>query len=285
MDEHPSFAENQLSGMRPAYVELAGGHRLFVRDWGGGEPLLLLAGWAMDSRIWGETMIALNQRGLRTIAYDRRGHGRSTDPGTIDYDSLADDLAAVLDQLDLQGVTLVCHSGAVGEAMRYATRHGTKRIARIVLVGGTGPKILADATQPIGVTAEMLDGLLAQLACDLPGWIDENAEPFAPGSSPRVINWLGSMVLDCSRRVMIDFQRVIATADLREEAAALTVPVVIIHGDQDISAPIDLTARAFQRLIPDAELIVYEGAAHGIMVTHAPRLASDLADRVLHGIG
>jgi pimeloyl-ACP methyl ester carboxylesterase len=283
MDEHPAIAESHLSGMSPAYIELAGGHRLFVRDWGSGEPLLLLAGWAMDSRIWGETMVALNHRGLRTIAYDRRGHGRSTDPGTIDYDSLADDLAAVVDQLDLQGVTLVCHSGAAGEAMRYVTRHGNNRLARIVLVGGTGPKMLADATQPVGLTAEMLDGLLAQLACDLPGWIDENAEPFAPACSPRVISWLGSMVLDCSRRIIIDFQRVIATADLREEAAALRVPVVIIHGDQDVSAPIDLTARAFERLIPDAELIVYEGAAHGIMVTHAPRLAADLAERVLHG--
>jgi pimeloyl-ACP methyl ester carboxylesterase len=94
-----------------------------------------------------------------------------------------------------------------------------------------------------------------------------------------VIDWLGNMVLDCSRKIMIDFQRVIAAADLREEAAALVVPVTIIHGTLDVSAPIDLIARLFERIIPDAELVIYEGAAHGIMVTHPQRLAADVATR------
>lgn len=136
-------------GVTPPFVEIAGGHQLFVRDWGAGPPVLLLAGWAMDSRIWGETMMALNGHGLRTIAYDRRGHGRSTDPGTTDYDSLADDLCAVLDTLDLQNVTLVCHSGAGGEAIRYVSRHGEARLARIVLVGATGPRMLASVDNPV----------------------------------------------------------------------------------------------------------------------------------------
>src|SRR5690606_36758825 len=106
-------SERSHSMTRP-FVTIADEHRLFVRDWGEGPAVVLLAGWAMDSRIWGETMVALNAAGLRTVAYDRRGHGRSTDPGRIAYDLLADDLAAVLDALELEGVTLVAHSGARG---------------------------------------------------------------------------------------------------------------------------------------------------------------------------
>lgn len=266
--------------MSAPFVGIADGHRLFVRDWGAGAPVVLLAGWAMDSRIWGETMIALNAAGLRTVAYDRRGHGRSTDPMGSDYDSLADDLAAVLDALGLRGVTLVTHSGAVGEAIRYVTRHGSDRIAQIVLVGPTGPRMLAGPGQAEGVTPAMLDTLAAQLATDLSGWIDTNIEPFALGTPGRVNEWMAAMLLDCSRRAVVDFQRVIVEADLTDEAAALNVPVTIIHGDRDASAPVDLTARRYAALIPGAKLVVYKGVAHGVMVTHMQRLAGDIAMRV-----
>lgn len=265
--------------MSVPFVDIVDGHRLFVRDWGAGAPVVLLAGWAMDSRIWGETMIALNTVGRRTVAYDRRGHGRSTDPEGSDYNSLADDLAAMLAVLDLSGVTLVAHSGAVGEAIRYVTRHGSGRIKRIVLVAPTGPRMLAGLGQAEGATSAMLDALTAQLAADLSGWIDANIEPFAPGTPGRVKEWMASMLLDCSRRAVVDFQRVIVEADLTDEAAALDVPVTIIHGDRDVSAPIDFTARRYAALIPGAELVVYEGVAHGVMVTHAQRLATDIATR------
>lgn len=265
--------------MSAPFVDIVDGHRLFVRDWGAGAPVVLLAGWAMDSRIWGETTIALNAAGLRTVAYDRRGHGCSTDPVGSDYDSLADDLAAVLAVLDLSGVTLVAHSGAVGEAIRYVTRHGSDRIARIVLIGPTGPRMLAGPGQAEGATSAMLHALMAQLATDLSGWIDMNIEPFAPGTPGRVNEWMAAILLDCSRRAMVDFQRVIVEADLTDEAAALDVPVTIIHGDRDASAPIDFTAHRYAALIPGAELVVYKGVAHGVMVAHAQRLAGDIAAR------
>ncbi len=266
--------------MSAPFVDLPGGHQLFVRDWGNGKPVVLLAGWAMDSRIWYETMLALNAAGLRTIAYDRRGHGRSTDPGGFDYDSLADDLAAVLGALDLSDVTLVAHSGAGGEAIRYVSRHGASRITRIILVGATGPRMLSGMDHPDGVTPAMLDALSAQLAIDLSGWVDQNIEPFAPGTSSRVNEWMATMVLDCSRRAVVDFQRTIVEADLIAEAAALDLPVTIIHGDRDVSAPIDLTARRYAALIRSAELVVYEGVAHGVMITDASRLARDIAARI-----
>lgn len=262
--------------MTTPFVEIEDGHRLFVRDWGAGKPVLLLSGWAMDSRIWAETMVALNAKGLRTIAYDRRGHGRSTDPGTADYDSLAADLAAVLDRLDLTDVTLVCHSGAAGEAIRYLAQFGSGRLSRLVLVGAMGPLLVASEENPSGVPAEMLDMLMIQMGSDLAGWIDANTDAFAPGTNPRVNEWLGSMILDCSRRIAIDFQHAIMHADFRAEAAALRLPVTIVHGDRDASAPIDLTARRYAELIPRSRLVVYEGAAHGLMFTHAERLATDI---------
>jgi non-heme chloroperoxidase len=258
----------------PAFVD-RDGHSLFVRDWGDGPPVVLLAGWAMDSRIWGETMLRLNGAGMRTIAYDRRGHGRSTDWGDYDYDALSDDLAAILDALDLKDATLVTHSGAGGEAIRYLARRGPARVKRLILVGATGPRVLAAAGEE-GVTPVMLDALCAQLATDLSGWIDANIDPFAPGAPVRVNEWMAGMVLDCSRRAVVAFQRSIAETDLTADAAALHLPVTIIHGDLDISAPIETSAHRYAELVPDAELIVYGGAAHGIMITHAERLATDI---------
>ncbi len=269
----------QSHTLTPPFVEIAGGHRLFVRDWGEGRPVVLLAGWAMDSRIWGETMVELNRSGLRTIAYDRRGHGRSTDPGILDYDLLADDLAALLDALDLRDAVLVTHSGAAGEAIRYVRRYGTDRVSQLVLVAATGPCMIASSGNQYGVPAEAVNAVIDQLLYDLPSWLDANAEPFAPTAHPRTIAWLSQMVLDTPRRSIIDFQRAIAEADLREEAAAIQIPVTLIHGTMDASAPIGITAERYAKLIRGSELLVYDGVAHGVMTTDAARLATDIATR------
>jgi non-heme chloroperoxidase len=268
------------SSMSPAYVEIGHGHRLSVRDWGRGPAVLLMAGWAMDSRLWGETMLAMNAHGLRTIAYDRRGHGRSTDPGRLDYDLLSDDLAAVLEALDLTDVTLVAHSAAAGEAIRYITRRGSSRLRRLILTAATGPFLVNTPENPLGIPEEALGSVIKQLAENLDGWLDENTRPFAPTASERTLQWLQLMVRDASRRALIDLQVAASKADFRNEAANLRLPVTIIHGDRDVSAPLDLTARRYASLIPQAELVIYEGAAHGPMVTHAARLAADIASRV-----
>lgn len=263
--------------MSTAFIPRGDGHALFVRDWGDGSPVVLLAGWGMDGRIWGETMLHLNAAGLRVIAYDRNGHGRSTDRSGYTYDALAEDLAAVLETLDLTNVTIVAHSGAGGEAIRYLSRHGYTRVARLVLVGATGPRVIGTN----GITLGMVDGLCAQLSSDLSGWIDANIGPFAPGASRRVNEWMATMVLDCSRRAIVAFQRTIAVSDLSMEAAGLTLPVTIIHGDRDVSAPMEFSGRVYAATIPGAELIVYPSVAHGVMVTHASRLAADVARRVI----
>jgi len=261
-------------------VETGDGQLLFVRDWGQGPTVLLLAGAGMDSRLWAETMVGLNDAGMRTVAYDRRGHGFSSDSGEVDYDVLANDLATVIATLDLRDVTLVAHSGASGEAIRYLSRHGDERIRHLVLVGATGPCMLAAQDNPNGVPREAAEALLGELAYDIAGWIDRNAEPFAPGVSDRLIQWLGQMIMDVSRRTFVDFQREILETDFRDEAAALHIPVTLIHGDRDASAPIELTAHAYARIVPDAELIVYEGAPHGLMYTERARFIGELASIV-----
>lgn len=261
-------------------VEIGPGHHVFVRDWGAGQPVLFLAGWAMTSDLWGDVMVSLNAGGLRTIAYDRRGHGRSSDPGVISYDALADDLAAVIETLGLEDVTIVAHSGAAGEAIRYLERGASARVRRLVLVGASGPCLMQGAENPDGIPGDLIEQSVRQVATDLSAWIEANAEPFAPGASRRTLDWLGAMVLGCSRRVAIDFQRIIAEADWRPQCSKLELPVTIIHGTHDASAPLDLSGRRFAALIPRSELLIYEGAAHGLMVTHSQRLAADIRARV-----
>jgi pimeloyl-ACP methyl ester carboxylesterase len=259
------------------FVKTPDGHALFVRDWGSGPPIVLLAGWAMPSDLWGPVMVMLGEKGFRTIAYDRRGHGRSSDPGVVDYDCLADDLAVVLDARDLHRCTVVAHSGAAGEVIRYVTRHGSARLNRIVFVGAQGPCLLQGEDNPHGIPRENFEALLQQLKIDLPGWIDDNIEAFVPGASAGTRTWVTEMILGCSRRVAIDLQRTIAEADLRIETQRLALPVTVIHGELDASCPIDTTGRRYAELIDGAQYIEYQGAAHGLMLTHARRLVDDIA--------
>ena len=261
------------------FIRTRAGARLFVRDWGTGAPVLLLPGWGMSSDLWSTVMLNLNAAGLRAISYDRRGHGRSSDPGPMDYDALADDLADVMEQLDLRACTIVAHSGAGGEVVRAITRHGTARIGRIVLVGATLPAPMQSKTNPDGVPQEAFAALRRQLRDDLDGWIEENAQPFAPGASARTIAWLAAMVQGCSKRAIVAFQHHIAHADLRDEIAMIDLPLTIIQGELDVSAPPALCGERIAAIKPDAEYLLYRGAAHGPMVTHARLLADDIAKR------
>jgi non-heme chloroperoxidase len=265
---------------KPNHVRTREGHELFVRDWGSGPPILFLAGWSMTTDLWSEVMIPLVDRGFRVVAYDRRGHGQSSDPGFVDYDCLADDLAEIIEARGLEGCTAVAHSGAAGEVIRYTGRHRPSKIARAVFVGPQGPCVLQRDDNPDGVPPEMFEALMSHLKHDFLAWLDDNIEPFAPQASRRTLDALVLMVRGCSRQMGIDLQNVFARADLRAEAAALDLPVTVIHGDLDASAPIVRTGRRYAELIPGARLIVYEGAAHGLMITHARRLADDIVAAV-----
>ncbi len=265
----------------PGFVRTADGVNLFYRDWGQGEPIVFVASWSLPSDSWNYQMLALSEQGFRCVAFDRRGHGRSSDPGRgYDFDTLANDLAAVLDVLDLRGVTLVGHSMGPGEIVRYLTRHGGDRVARIALLGATTPLLFRTADNPDGIDASYFEAFRRdELMRDFPKWIEDNFPPFVtPETSPQMRDWVGGMALRTSGKALLDTNRAVTTADFREELPKITVPTLVIHGDRDVTAPLDITGRRTADLVPDAKLQVYEGAPHGLFVTHIDRLNQDLLD-------
>lgn len=264
-------------------VETRDGTQLFCRDWGSGAPLVFLSGWALTSECWAYQMAPLSDSGLRCIAYDRRGHGRSSDPGRgFDYDTLADDLADVLDALELQTVTLVAHSMAGGEAVRYVSRYGAKRVARVALIGATLPFLTKTADNPDGIDPAVFEnGRRNVLLRDFPQALRHNMRPFVLAeTSDALVDWVAGQMLQCSMRALVDCNKALTATDFRPELAKFKVPTLIVHGDRDVSAPLAITGRKTAALLPHATVKIYEGAPHGLFLTHAQRLNQDLLDFV-----
>jgi non-heme chloroperoxidase len=269
-------AHNTKTAKRCA-VEAVDGTPLYYEDWGNGQPILFLHGAGTNWEQWNYNMLALSQQ-RRCIAYDRRGHGRSSDFGHgFDFDILAEDLAEVIKQLNLANLVVVAHSMGGGEIVRYLTRYGAGRIARIVLVGPTLPFVLKTPDNPDGVDESVFSALRAELAKDYPRWIAENARPFfVPETSEAMVQWGCSLMMHTPLKTVINCNRIISQTDFRRELARITVPTLIIHGDKDVSAQIDFTGRRTAGLIHGSEFKVYEGAAHGLFITHAERFNRDV---------
>jgi pimeloyl-ACP methyl ester carboxylesterase len=265
---------------RPAesFVAAKDGTALFVRDWGVGKPVLFLSGWALPSDFWGYQMLALARKGYRAIAYDRRGHGRSADPGRgYDHDTLADDLAAVIDGLKLDDLTIVAHSMGGTEVARYFARHGGRGVSRVILVGTITPFLMKTADNPAGIDPASFAAGAALLTRDYPGWIAANAKPFfTPETSAAMIGWGQNMMMSTSLLAAAQLAQANFATDFRADVRRIRVPTLLIHGDRDASAPLALTAKATAALLPDATLSVYEGAPHGLPLTHVERLNAEL---------
>lgn len=225
-------------------------------------------------------MVPLSEQGLRCVAYDRRGHGRSSVPaGGYDYDTLADDLAAVLDRLDLKEVTLVGYSMASGEMVRYLTRHGAGRIARLAFIAPAGtPFPLKTADNPNGIPPEKFEYFRHNMLMrDYPKWLEDNKKPFATAdTSPQILDWVVGLMRTTSLKAAVECNRSASSTDFRAELPKIKLPTVVIQGDIDVSAPLALTGKPTAALIPGAELKVYEGAPHGLFITHRERLIADL---------
>lgn len=237
----------------------------------------------MNSEMWEFQIPYLISQGLRCITYDRRGHGRSDWPWDgYDYDTLADDVATLIEQLDLHEITLVGYSMGGGEVICYLSRHGADRIARIALLAATAPFPMKTANNPDGLDKSIVDVIVTNRTKDRPKWFADNAPPFFGvglpdiSVSPELMQWMVQMCLQCSPKATLETFHSVFTTDLRAEMSEITVPTLIIHGDADQSAPIGLCGRKSAQLIPDNQFIVYEGAAHGLFVTHADRLNADL---------
>lgn len=270
------------------FVTVKDGTQLYYEDWGAGRPVVLLGSATMNSRMWEFQAPYLAGRGLRCVLPDRRGFGRSERPWEgYDYDTLADDLAAVLSHLDLSEVTLVGYAMGGGEAVRYLARHGSARVARLALVCSTTPFLVRAPDNPGGIEEAVLEQIIAAMTADRAGYVAQIAVPFFGGPqatadsldlSPQLVTWMTQQALDSSPRATVEVTRTLFTEDLRADVRGVDVPTLVVHGDSDPSAPLELCARRSAALIPHSRLEVYEGAAHGLFATHAGRLNAQLLE-------
>lgn len=264
---------------KAARVLARDGTRLFHREQGQGRTIVYLHGWGLSSAAWDYQRAPLMERGFRCIAFDRRGHGRSDDPGRgYDFDSLAGDLDSVLTQLDARGVTLVAHSFGGGEAVRYLSKYGLERVSRLLLLAPCTPCLFNADGNPAGLPQAAFDALRAVIAQDYPKWLDNNEEPFfVPETSRGMRNWVKALMMQASLPALLQCHRAMTQTDFRAEMKKLALPTLVIQGDVDRSLPLELTGRPSAALIPGAQLKVYAGAPHGLPFTHADMLNNDIA--------
>lgn len=266
-------------------VTTADGTRIFYKDWGTGQPVVFSHGWPLNADAWDDQMMFLASRGFRAIAHDRRGHGRSSQPWTgNDMDTYADDLAHLLDALDLTGVILVGHSTGGGEVARYIGRHGTSRVAKAVLLSAIPPLMLKTEANPAGLPREVFDEIRAGLIADRSQYYQDLSRPFygANRSGSQVSRgvldafWLMSMTVGLN--AAYDCVEAFSETDFTDDVRRFDVPTLIVHGDDDQIVPIDAAGRASATLVPDATLKVYPGAPHGIPATHKDQFNTDLLE-------
>jgi len=260
------------------FIETNDHTSLYYRDWGTGIPVVFVSAWALSSPMWEYQMLHLSNQGLRCIAYDRRGHG-------YEFDTLADDLATLLSQLDLREVTLVGHSMGCAEIARYLSRHGTSRVVRVALISPITPFLMKTADNPEGAPKVYLDSHITQMSADRPHYMTSGSIKFFglgsawPGSevlSPEMEQWVIRLILDCSPKATFECRRAMNETDFRPDMHAFTVPSLIIHGNNDQSAPLELCGRRTAQAILGSEFKIYGGAAHGLIFTHKDRLTSNL---------
>lgn len=247
------------------------GTQIYFKDWGSGRPVVFSHGWPLCADAWDSQMLFLVQHGYRVIAHDRRGHGRSSQPSRgNDMDTYADDLAAVMNALDLREATLVGHSTGGGEVAHYIGRHGSARVAKVVLVGAVPPLMLKTANNPEGTPLEVFDGIRKGTATNRSQFFKDLTMPFygfnRPGAKVseglRESFWLMGMAgsikgeYDCIR----EFSEVDYTADLKK----IDKPTLVIHGDDDQIVPIAASAEKTAKIVKGAELKIYKGGAHGL---------------------
>ena len=262
------------------YFETTDGTSIFYAEWGAGKPVVFAHSWGLNSDMWSYQLPDLVDAGQRCIVYDRRGHGRSDRVGHgYDCDTLAGDLAALIEHLDLEDVTLVAHSFGCKEAVRCVSRQGADRIARVVLLAPTLPFLLKTPDNPVGVDRAFFEANAAALRRDVGRWCTDNAPPFFGADSwvsAATLDWTLHMIVDTPLPILLDTMWANVDTDCREELRRFPLPVLILHGDADASTPLEITGRPTADLLPDVQLTVYPGAGHGLYVSEHDRVNADL---------
>jgi non-heme chloroperoxidase len=256
---------------------------IWFKDWGTGQPIVFSHGWPLSGDAFEDQMFYLASRGYRCIAHDRRGHGRSSQPWNgNDLDTYADDLAELVKHLDLKNAVHVGHSTGGGEVARYIGRHGTKRVAKAVLIGAIPPVMVKSATNPGGTPIEAFDQLRAAVQADRSSFWKELSMPFygynRPGAKVsegvRESFWLQGMM--CGFPGSYFCIKAFSETDLTEDLKKIDVPTLILHGDDDQIVPIADSALLSAKIVKDAKLVVYKGAPHGMCTTLKDRVSADL---------
>lgn len=259
------------------------GTELYYKDWGSGSPVVFSHGWPLSSDAWEDQMLFLASHGYRVIAHDRRGHGRSSQPWNgNDMNTYADDLASLMEALDLNEAVLVGHSTGGGEVARYIGRHGTARVAKAVLVGAVPPQMVVSKSNPKGLPMEVFDGIRSAVAQDRSQFFKDLTEAFYGANRPgakvsqgvKDAFWLQGMM--GGLRNEFECIKQFSETDFTEDLKRIDVPTLIIHGDDDQIVPIDASAKRAVELVKGARLIIYEGGSHGIPFTEKERMNQDL---------
>lgn len=269
--------------VRPSTIVTADGTFLYFKDWGSGPTVVFSHGWPLNADSWENQMLFLASRGYRCIAHDRRGHGRSSQPWNgNEMDTYADDLATLIETLDLRDVTLIGFSTGGGEVARYIGRHGTSRVARAALISAVPPQMLKTPSNPGGLPLEVFDGIRAGVLHDRSQFYKDVSKAFYGANRPQnratqgMLDafWLQGMM--AGHKAQFDCIKAFSETNFTEDLRKFDIPTLIVHGDDDQIVPIDAAGRAAAKLVKGATLKVYPGAPHGITDTHKDQLNADL---------
>jgi non-heme chloroperoxidase len=264
------------------------GSTIYYKDWGSGRPIVFSHGWPLSADAWEDAMFFFASRGYRCIAADRRGHGRSSQPWTgNDMDTYSDDLAALVNKLDVKNAIFIGHSTGGGEVVRYLGRHGTKRAAGAILVSDISPLMLKTATNPQGTPIEVFDGIRAGVAGDRPQYFKDLSGPFYGANRAGANVSQGLRDFFVTQGMMAGFPaayfcvKVFSETDLTEDLKKIDVPTLIVHGSDDQIVPIAASALLSSKIVKNATLKVYDGAPHGLPSTLKDRLNADMLEFVV----
>jgi non-heme chloroperoxidase len=264
-------------------ITVKDGTTIYYKDWGKGPVVTFSHGWPLTADAWDGQMLFLAQQGFRVVAHDRRGHGRSSQPsGGNDMNGYADDLAALIEALDLKDITMVGHSTGGGEVTRYIGRHGTSRVSKVVLIAAVPPGLVKSPTNPQGLPIEEFDGLRKAMATDVAQFWRDFAAPFfganRPGAkvSQGIQDQFFRLSMQGGLKNLYESVKAFSETDFHEDLKKFDVPTLLMHGEDDQIVPIDLSSRKMAKLIKGVAELYYPGLPHGLTATHADIVNRDL---------